>query len=861
MPSGRRLIHTAHETGGDPTKLPRRKGARGLLLLACLYGLAISGSAATFRYAGSSNRIYVENGGTATLTDIKAALPNAPLTLVNASTKTWFLAANLVIEDGCVLNLHGGAAGDVNELRLKSNNASDANSYVFIDADWGTLDLNATKVTSWNETVSGPDTEHVTYQRAFIRARSRTTGSVTTESTLNVVNSEISHLGYNFKEGYGLTWQVVSSASGVKVFGTVSGSYIHNCELGVETWKADDVSWTGNEIAFNTLYGFLGSDPAVQAVLATNDIHDNVFGATFRFASSNNRIYVTGPGIATLTDVKAALPSAPLTLVNSSQRVWHLRANLFIENGGKLLLHGSDEDGDVNELRLQSNNTGAAHAFVFMEANWGTIDILGTKIVSWNDAVNGPDTEEEPYGRAFIRVRSKLDPVDGITPRESRMDIRASDIGYLGYQGAETYGLSWKVLGYTGTNDELFDQVNVYGDIIDSRIHHLRFGVYTFGLEGGTWTGNEIDHCSAYGFDPHDDSDNILIENNNVHHNGWHGIIASKRCNHIVIRNNRSWANGKNGIMLHRESDFAIVESNQSYDNADSGLSIFASRGLVVRDNEFIDNGNAGIRLSVGAHENLLENNLIEGSGKYGIYLYQGSDPPNAGDDGRNSNNVFRNNVIRNSENEGLKSTSSDDNEYVDNVFEHNGDSLRFAQGTGNRFRDNVVIGDVTMKHEGTAAFPTTTYVADQPYLKVRVDSHSQVVFFDDTDHLVFDPEEDTLATTSLLDGTYLALGAAQIGTTSTVVTRKLSVIPSQEPVLVNPLVWSLIGSLEKSFSITAPAGTQLATTIGDLAPNSSYRLLANNVQIATLSTDSSGSAAAELVVSGSATVIYSVVP
>src|SRR5690606_10747470 len=33
---------------------------------------------ATFRWASSSNRIYVENGGTATLSDIKGALPNAP---------------------------------------------------------------------------------------------------------------------------------------------------------------------------------------------------------------------------------------------------------------------------------------------------------------------------------------------------------------------------------------------------------------------------------------------------------------------------------------------------------------------------------------------------------------------------------------------------------------------------------------------------------------------------------------------------------------------------------------------------------------------------------------------------------------
>ena len=68
-------------------------------------------------------------------------------------------------------------------------------------------------------------------------------------------------------------------------------------------------------------------------------------------------------------------------------------------------------------------------------------------------------------------------------------------------------------------------------------------------LDGGgshDWVveGNEIDHNAGYGFDPHDDSDNLLIEGNNVHHNGWHGIIVSKRCDHGILRNNVSWNNG-----------------------------------------------------------------------------------------------------------------------------------------------------------------------------------------------------------------------------------------------------------------------------------------------------------------------------
>src|SRR6266568_3751743 len=46
--------------------------------------------------------------------------------------------------------------------------------------------------------------------------------------------------------------------------------------------------------------------------------------AVIRWTESSNRIYVTGPGFATLSDVKAAQSQAPLEKV--APGVWHLRA-------------------------------------------------------------------------------------------------------------------------------------------------------------------------------------------------------------------------------------------------------------------------------------------------------------------------------------------------------------------------------------------------------------------------------------------------------------------------------------------------------------------------------------------------------
>src|SRR6185503_9085387 len=165
---------------------------------------------------------------------------------------------------------------------------------------------------------------------------------------------------------------------------------------------------------------------------------------------------VMGPGAVSLSDIKAALPKALLFQV--APGVWHLRANLYLQTNATLLLHGSTIGGDCNELRIQSNNQ-YPKVTNNITADWGNIDIRNTRITSWDDTIEGPDTECDEFGRAFIRVRSSLD-ADGVTKHESRMDIIDSEIAYLGCHEAEAYGLTWKVTGPTN----ILDYVNVYGD-------------------------------------------------------------------------------------------------------------------------------------------------------------------------------------------------------------------------------------------------------------------------------------------------------------------------------------------------------------------------------------------------------------
>ena len=162
------------------------------------------------------------------------------------------------------------------------------------------------------------------------------------------------------------------------------------------------------------------------------------------------------------------------------------------------------------------------------------------------------------------------------------MDIRRSEMAYLGHYAAEAYGLTWKV---SGNGPGLYDRVDVLGEVTDSHIHHNYFGIYTYGGHGIRIVNNQINDNVMYGIDPHDDSDFLLIDGNDVHDNGTHGIICSQRCDNIVIRNNFSHDNGGNGIMLHRNTNDSLVEGNLCRNNADSGLAVFDSHRNVVRRN------------------------------------------------------------------------------------------------------------------------------------------------------------------------------------------------------------------------------------------------------------------------------------
>jgi poly(beta-D-mannuronate) C5 epimerase len=578
------------------------------------------------------------------------------------------------------------------------------------------------------------------------------------------------------------------------------------------------------------------------------------WAATYRYSTSNNRIYAEGGGSATLSAIKAALPSAPLDLVDATNRIWLLRANLYVAQGTKLMLNGSAASGDVNELRLKSDSGG----FVELMADHGTLDIRSTRIRSWDASARGPDANYSD-GRAFVRVRSRL-ASDGVSALESRMDVINSEMSYLGYNASETQGVVWKVLGSPSEVPDLYDRVQVRGDIRNSNLHHNYYGMYSYGHEGGQWTGNTVAYNVGYGFDPHDDSDNLLIEDNDVHHNGNHGIIASKRCDHVVIRNNRSWDNTGNGIMLHRSSNDGLIENNDLRRNSDSGVAIFASDRATIRGNYVEDSGKAGMRFSMGAIDSYVEDNEIVRSGTYGFYFYKGSDTPEPGENGRNSGNVFVGNTVRDGAADGLKLSDSDDDRFIENIFSNNGSDLRVIKARNIELIGNTIPDDVRLRLAGTSSLRTTVSIEEQKTLLLAVDAYSTASFIDRV-QAVFDVSESVA---SIADSTRstMTLTQANIGGDTKVYLRNMRAGPSTGTVEIKITSWRTSGTRNKTWAARTTNGSASVNySVGDLIAGTRYVVQQGTRTVGLFTADSNGRVAFTDAPASTAQLSYTLAP
>ncbi|RON42094.1 M10 family metallopeptidase C-terminal domain-containing protein [Pseudomonas brassicacearum] len=153
----------------------------------------------------------------------------------------------------------------------------------------------------------------------------------------------------------------------------------------------------------------------------------------------------------------------------------------------------------------------------------------------------------------------------------------------------------------------------------------------------------EIKDCSGYGFDPHEQTVNMVIKNSVSHGNGLDGFVADflsdstfennvaydndrhgfnvvTSTHDFTMTNNVAYNNGGNGIVVQRGSENIPSPSNititggEVYGNGAEGVLIKLSSEVTVSDVDIHDNTSAGIRIYGSNHVEIIDNTLNNNS-------------------------------------------------------------------------------------------------------------------------------------------------------------------------------------------------------------------------------------------------------
>lgn len=467
---------------------------------------------------------------------------------------------------------------------------------------------------------------------------------------------------------------------------------------------------------------------ALQTRFATAAV--NASYTVIKDSKSQTTIFVTGAGsTVTLSEIASGLGVTNTGyLVDLGNGLWRLNANLWIDQGVTLTLSPA---AGVRELQLRSDSNGGVTSsaadeidsiaainyktFVYLKTENGIITIDGAKIYSWDAAANAVDTNYS-NGRAYILA--KLD---------ATLTVRNADIGYLGSADGESYGLAWRDVNAATTPDVL--RTRVTGEVINSKIHHNYYGIYTYQAQNMTFRGNEFYSNVRYGFDPHDYTHHVLVEDNVAYNNGAHGFIISRGCNNFTFRNNKSYNNfdpGSNlahGFMLDPggadidkpqvSSANNLLENNEAYNNEGYGLRMLGSGNNTIRNNYFHHN-DTGMTLDGMAVDSITENNIIRGNRfeantKTGIFVREADQNQilenslqgnlGSGLDIRKAagNQIEANTIAGNGLHGVILSDSAKQNFLLRNTIQTNksyGIAVSGASTTGNRWSQNLIFGN-----------------------------------------------------------------------------------------------------------------------------------------------------------------------
>ncbi|WP_024695869.1 glycosyl hydrolase family 28-related protein [Pseudomonas syringae] len=251
----------------------------------------------------------------------------------------------------------------------------------------------------------------------------------------------------------------------------------------------------------------------------------------------------------------------------------------------------------------------------------------------------------------------------------------------------------------------------------------------------------EIKDCSGYGFDPHEQTVNMVIKNSVSHGNGLDGFVADYLSDSVfennvafnndrhgfnvvtsthdfTLSNNVSYGNGSTGIVVQRGSENIASPANITitggavYDNGAEGVLIKLSSQVSVSGVNIHDNASAGVRIygssGVDIVDNTLTNNAL-GAAVPEIIIQSYDD--RSGVSGKyfnGSDNLIRGNLITGSDQSTYgvaerNEDGTDRNSVVGNTISHTSKGLTLIYGDGSFAGDDFPLVTV----QGTAANDT----------------------------------------------------------------------------------------------------------------------------------------------------------
>ncbi|WP_394560656.1 M10 family metallopeptidase C-terminal domain-containing protein [Aquipseudomonas alcaligenes] len=141
----------------------------------------------------------------------------------------------------------------------------------------------------------------------------------------------------------------------------------------------------------------------------------------------------------------------------------------------------------------------------------------------------------------------------------------------------------------------------------------------------------EIRDCSGYGFDPHEQTVNILIQDCVAHGNGLDGFVADYMIDGAFI-GNVAYDNDRHGFNVVTSTHDFVLQDNIAYGNGGNGLvvqrgsdNIPSPENILIQGGEYYANGKEGILIKLSSDVTVDSVN-VHGNGSVGVRIYGSSD-------------------------------------------------------------------------------------------------------------------------------------------------------------------------------------------------------------------------------------------